>query len=58
LEKERPRYLVIYDDGFNYLTKICLTRMREAAFEMTTAIAAVFELSGKKIRPLVAGFRC
>lgn len=34
LEKERPRYLVIYDDGFNYLTKMCLTRMREAAFEM------------------------
>ena len=34
LEKGRPRYLVIYDDGFNYLTKMCLTRMREAAFEM------------------------
>ncbi|MBV6443439.1 MAG: radical SAM protein [Haliscomenobacteraceae bacterium CHB4] len=34
LEKERPDYLVIYDDGFNYLTKMCLTRMREAAFEM------------------------
>lgn len=29
-----PRYLVIYDDGFNYLTKMCLTKMREAAFEM------------------------
>ena len=27
--------LVIYDDGFNYLTKMCLTKMREAAFEMT-----------------------
>jgi radical SAM superfamily enzyme YgiQ (UPF0313 family) len=25
---------VIYDDGFNYLTKMCLTNMREAAFEM------------------------
>jgi len=34
LEKERPHYLVIYDDGFNYLTKMCLTRMREAAFDM------------------------
>jgi anaerobic magnesium-protoporphyrin IX monomethyl ester cyclase len=34
LEKENPRYLVIYDDGFNYLTKMCLTRMREAAFEI------------------------
>jgi anaerobic magnesium-protoporphyrin IX monomethyl ester cyclase len=28
------RYVVIYDDGFNYLTKMCLTNMREAAFEM------------------------
>jgi len=27
-------YLVIYDDGFNYLTKMCLTKMREAAFVM------------------------
>jgi radical SAM superfamily enzyme YgiQ (UPF0313 family) len=34
LQKEQPRYLVIYDDGFNYLTKMCLTRMREAAFQM------------------------
>src|SRR5512138_1077778 len=29
-----PSLLVIYDDGFNYLTKMCLTNMREAAFEM------------------------
>ena len=34
LQKERPRYLVIYDDGFNYLTKMCLTVMRDAAFAM------------------------
>ena len=34
LEKEMPKYFVIYDDGFNYLTKMCLTNMREAAFEM------------------------
>lgn len=33
-EKDRPDYLVIYDDGFNYLTKMCLTTMREAAFKM------------------------
>ncbi len=29
-----PKYFVIYDDGFNYLTKMCLTTMREACFEM------------------------
>jgi radical SAM superfamily enzyme YgiQ (UPF0313 family) len=34
IEKEKPQYLVIYDDGFNYLTKMCLTNMREAAFKM------------------------
>ena len=32
--EELPDILVIYDDGFNYLTKMCLTNMREAAFEM------------------------
>src|SRR6187401_3313641 len=26
--------LVVYDDSFNYLTKMCLTNMREAAFVM------------------------
>ena len=34
LKKYKPRYLVIYEDGFNYLTKMCLTVMREAAFTM------------------------
>ena len=35
IEKEKPAYVVIYDDGFNYLTKMCLTNMREAAFRMS-----------------------
>ena len=34
LQDFEPGYFVVYDDGFNYLTKMCLTRMREAAFEM------------------------
>ncbi len=34
LDSERPDFLVVYDDGFNYLTKMCLTNMREAAFRM------------------------
>lgn len=34
IEREKPNYVVIYDDGFNYLTKMCLTNMREAAFTM------------------------
>jgi anaerobic magnesium-protoporphyrin IX monomethyl ester cyclase len=35
LEKYQPDFFVIYDDGFNYLTKMCLTNMREAAFSMS-----------------------
>ena len=35
LKKENPDFLVIYDDGFNYLTKMCLTNMRDAAFQLS-----------------------
>ncbi|MDP9079239.1 MAG: B12-binding domain-containing radical SAM protein [Bacteroidota bacterium] len=34
LAKSKPDFFVVYDDGFNYLTKMCLTNMREAAFSM------------------------
>ena len=30
----KPDVFVSYDDGFNYLTKMCLTNMREACFDM------------------------
>src|SRR4029079_4320677 len=35
LQKHNPKYFILYDDGFNYLTKMCLTNMREAAFKMS-----------------------
>jgi len=35
IENYKPDFLVLYDDGFNYLTKMCLTNMREAAFKMS-----------------------
>ncbi len=35
LSTHQPKILAIYDDDFNYLNKMCLTRMREAAFAMT-----------------------
>jgi radical SAM superfamily enzyme YgiQ (UPF0313 family) len=35
LDLHKPKYMVIYDDTFNYLTKMCLTRMRDAAFRMS-----------------------
>jgi len=34
LKADRPDFFVVYDDGFNYLTKMCLTNMREAAHRM------------------------
>ena len=34
LARERPDVAVIYEDNFNYLSKMCLLRMREAAFRM------------------------
>jgi anaerobic magnesium-protoporphyrin IX monomethyl ester cyclase len=35
LHKHKPSVFVVYDDVFNYLTKMCLSRMREAAFRMS-----------------------
>src|SRR5918993_3361147 len=34
IQQQQPDFFVLYDDGFNYLTKMCLTNMREAAFRM------------------------
>src|SRR6202142_2981156 len=30
----RPHFAVLYEDNFNYLSKMCLLRMRTAAFKM------------------------
>jgi anaerobic magnesium-protoporphyrin IX monomethyl ester cyclase len=37
LDRERPQVAVIYEDNFNYLSKMCLLRMREASFRMIAA---------------------
>jgi len=34
LDKHQPRFACIFEDNFNYLSKMCLLRMREAAFAM------------------------
>ena len=34
IRRYSPRVVAIYDDSFNYLTKMCLERMRIAAFRM------------------------
>ena len=41
LEQHRPSVVVLYEDNFNFLSKMCLTRMREAALTMVgMALAA------------------
>jgi anaerobic magnesium-protoporphyrin IX monomethyl ester cyclase len=34
LDEHQPRYAILYEDNFNYLSKMCLLRMRHAAFQM------------------------
>jgi anaerobic magnesium-protoporphyrin IX monomethyl ester cyclase len=37
LEEHSPRIVVVYEDNFNFLSKMCLTRMREVAYGMAHA---------------------
>src|SRR5574341_2231744 len=34
LDREQPQFAVLFEDNFNYLSKMCLLRMRAAAFKM------------------------
>jgi radical SAM superfamily enzyme YgiQ (UPF0313 family) len=34
LDRYTPQFAVLYEDNFNYLSKMCLLRMRQAAFTM------------------------
>jgi radical SAM superfamily enzyme YgiQ (UPF0313 family) len=34
LQQHRPRVVVVYEDNFNFLTKMCLTRMRAVAYNI------------------------
>jgi len=40
LARHRPKVVAIYEDNFNFLSKMCLTRMREMAFGMIDAAKA------------------
>jgi radical SAM superfamily enzyme YgiQ (UPF0313 family) len=37
LEQHGPKIMVVYEDDFNFLSKMCLTRMREVAWEIVKA---------------------
>ena len=49
LDRYQPRFAVIYEDNFNYLSKMCLLRMRQAALTMIDAAKA------RRIPTIVAG---
>ncbi len=40
LKQHQPKYAVLFEDNFNYLSKMSLLRMRAAAFEMIDAAKA------------------
>jgi anaerobic magnesium-protoporphyrin IX monomethyl ester cyclase len=40
LEKYQPKIVAVYEDDFNFLSKMCLTRMRDVAWEMAKAARA------------------
>jgi anaerobic magnesium-protoporphyrin IX monomethyl ester cyclase len=40
LKKYQPTIVAVYEDDFNFLSKMCLTRMREVAWEMARAARA------------------
>ena len=37
LQTHQPRFVALYEDSFNFLSKMCLSRMREAACHMSEA---------------------
>ena len=41
LARYRPQIVAVYEDDFNFLSKMCLTRMREVAWEMAKAARAI-----------------
>ena len=49
LKRHQPRIVVVYEDNFNFLTKMCLTRMREVAYhilELSRAAGAAVLVNG------------
>lgn len=41
LAEHSPRIVAVYEDDFNFLSKMCLTRMREVAWEIAKAARSV-----------------
>ena len=41
LAKHSPKIIAVYEDDFNFLSKMCLTRMREVAWKIAKAARAI-----------------
>ncbi len=41
LETHRPKIVAVYEDDFNFLSKMCLTRMRDVAWEIARCARSV-----------------
>src|SRR5215216_5032738 len=40
LDQHRPRFVALYEDSFNFLSKMCLSRMRQVACHMAATAHA------------------
>jgi anaerobic magnesium-protoporphyrin IX monomethyl ester cyclase len=66
LDQHHPKIVVVYEDNFNFLTKMCLTRMREVAYhilELARRAGATLLVNGSDASDhagdyLRSGFRC
>ena len=52
LDVLKPQLVLLYEDNFNFLSKMCLGRMREAACEMIAARAGAVHASSPRVRCL------
>jgi anaerobic magnesium-protoporphyrin IX monomethyl ester cyclase len=65
LARHRPKLVVIFEDNFNFLSKMCLTRMREVAYRLletslrsgATVLANGSDASDHTLDYLQKGFR-
>jgi radical SAM superfamily enzyme YgiQ (UPF0313 family) len=66
LERHQPRVVVVFEDNFNFLSKMCLTRMRAVAYHILDASQRVgatvlvngSDASDHTLDYLHKGFRC
>jgi anaerobic magnesium-protoporphyrin IX monomethyl ester cyclase len=66
IAKHQPRIVVVYEDNFNFLTKMCLTRMRDVAYHIlevsqkagATVLVNGSDASDHALNYLQMGFRC